>query len=72
MDGDESASDDFDKWDEFVRNHPEYKARQERIRDRFKKDNFLVNKAALRRLRSLIPAGIIFCYFAASFNIVLL
>ena len=72
MDGDESASDDFDKWDEFVRNHPEYKARQERIRDRFKKDNFLVNKAALRRLRSLIPAGIIFCYFAASFNISLL
>lgn len=58
MDGDETASDDFDKWDEFVRNHPEYKAKQLRIKERFKQENLAVNKAALRLFRTLVPPGL--------------
>ena len=57
MDGDETASDDFDKWDEFVRNHPEYKAKQIRLKERFKRENLAVNKAALRMFRTLVPPG---------------
>jgi hypothetical protein len=57
MDGDETASDDFDKWDEFVRNHPEYKAKQLRLKERFKRENLAVNKAALRMFRTLVPPG---------------
>lgn len=57
MDGDETASDDFDKWDEFVRNHPEYKAKQLRLKERFKRENLAVNKAALQMFRTLVPPG---------------
>lgn len=57
MDGDETASDDFDKWDEFVRNHPEYKAKQLRLKERFKQENLAVNQAALRMYRTIVPPG---------------
>ena len=57
--GDESASDEYDKWDHFVRNHPKYKEQEELKQDLWKKENEVINRAAVRVLRTIVPADIV-------------
>ena len=59
MEGDEEAAKDFDKWDQFVRNHPEYKAKEEAKKLKWTRENTPLNIAALRHIRGLIPPSVI-------------
>ena len=57
--GDEKASEEYDKWDHFVRNHPEYKLNEDKKSGRWKRDNELLNNTALRFMRTYVPPDII-------------
>jgi tetratricopeptide (TPR) repeat protein len=59
MEGDEEAAKDFDKWDQFVRNHPEFKQKEEMKKERWKVENTPVNVIASRWIKSMIPPDII-------------
>lgn len=59
MEGDESASDEFTKWDNFIRNHPEHKRREEERKLAWERQNTALNEACLRRIRSIVPACIV-------------
>jgi tetratricopeptide (TPR) repeat protein len=62
MEGDEEAAKDFDKWDQFVRNHPEFKAKEESKKLKWTRENTPINTAALRHIKSLVPPSIIVSY----------
>jgi len=57
--GDESATAEFEKWDHFVRNHPEYKIKEENKKIMWKRDNEAINLLALKYMRSLVPPDIV-------------
>jgi tetratricopeptide (TPR) repeat protein len=59
MEGDEEATKDFDKWDQFVRNHPEFKHKEELKRERWKTENTPINAMAYRLIKSLVPPEIV-------------
>ena len=59
MDGDELASDEFTKWDNYIRNHPEHKRREEERKVTWERQNNPLNVAALRRIRTIIPSSLI-------------
>ena len=58
MEGDESAETEFSRWDEYVRNHPEFKAKEEQRREIWRQQNAIVNTACLRRMRAIVPADV--------------
>lgn len=62
MEGDEEAAKDFDKWDQFVRNHPEFKAKEELKKLKWTRENTPINAAALRHIKGLVPPSIIVSY----------
>ncbi|CAE7433819.1 nphp3, partial [Symbiodinium microadriaticum] len=59
MEGDEEAAKDFDKWDQFVRNHPEYKVKEVARKLKWTRENLPINAAALRHIRGLVPPSIV-------------
>ena len=58
MGGDERAEGEFNKWDEYVRNHPEYKAQAERARAQWISRNHLLNRTCYNLIRELVPPDI--------------
>lgn len=58
MNGDETAESEFTKWDEYVRNHPEYKAQEENNRKEWMLSNTTVNYLCRNRIRALVPCDI--------------
>jgi hypothetical protein len=58
MEGDEEAAKDFDKWDQFVRNHPEFKQKEELKKVKWKNENTPINAKANRCIKSMIPSNI--------------
>lgn len=58
MSGDETAEAEFNKWDEYVRNHPEFKAKEEKKQTDWYTDNFEVNLHCLYRIKSIVPPNI--------------
>jgi tetratricopeptide (TPR) repeat protein len=59
MEGDEAAAKDFDKWDQFVRNHPDYKRKQIEQKLLWSSLNDPVNVAACHLMRSFVPPDIV-------------
>eukprot|EP01041_Mallomonas_annulata_P010063 gene10063-20963_t len=59
MEGDELAEGEFSKWDEYLRNHPEFKAKEEVKKGTWIMENQAVNEHCLCRLRAIIPCNIL-------------
>uniref|UniRef100_A0A7S2RMF6 KOW domain-containing protein n=1 Tax=Rhizochromulina marina TaxID=1034831 RepID=A0A7S2RMF6_9STRA len=56
--GNEDAQVDFDKWDEYIRCHPEHKEEQQRLAREWEEKNREKNEQALRALRTFVPPDI--------------
>ncbi|CAM9501759.1 unnamed protein product [Chrysoparadoxa australica] len=56
-DGD-AVQKEFDKWDRFVRNHPEHLAEEAAKAEAWREDNESTNKEALRFLKTYVPPNI--------------
>jgi len=57
--GDEAASDEYDKWDHFVRSHPRYKQQEDDKFEKWKQENEALNNTCLRIFKSIVPADIV-------------
>lgn len=61
LEGNEAAAAEFERWDEYVRNHPEYKRRElERVAI-WQSENMPLNVFAMRNIKSFIPVDIYNC-----------
>ena len=52
------AEKDFEKWDKFIRNHPEHIAEQKRILAKWDEDNAEVNATKLKVMRTFVPPDV--------------
>jgi hypothetical protein len=58
MSGDESAEVEFNKWDEYVRNHPEFKAKEEQDKVDWMAAHELLNGMCHSLVRGIVPADV--------------
>ena len=49
---------DYEKWNAYVKNHPEKLKRDSHAKDKWTRENELLNLCALRRIRSIVPPSI--------------
>jgi tetratricopeptide (TPR) repeat protein len=61
LEGNEDAAADFERWDEYVRNHPEYKRRELEKIALWQSENSPLNAAALYNAKSYVPVDIYTC-----------
>ncbi|CAM9136182.1 unnamed protein product, partial [Ectocarpus fasciculatus] len=61
LEGDEGAATEFERWDEYVRNHPEYKRRELEKQALWRFENMPLNHAASRNVKTFIPVDIFTC-----------